>query len=218
MQVYLGYALKLNIRIVLVDDQVLILEAISVLLNAQGARYGIGVVACAKDYQEVLLAVQKHEPNLVLLDMHMHKVNGSDVARKLKQRLPDLKVLMLSSSEDIQDIAQACAAGADGYAFKSDTPEVLIKTILRVDAGYEEFISNVSPDQLPLSKDYGLTRRERQVLKLLTEGEHNQGIANCLGISVRTAEKHREHLLTKLSKPNPVALSKIALELGLIEP
>ena len=199
------------------DDQALILEAIAALLRVHGAEHGISVVACALDYQEVLVAVQTYQPQLVLLDMHMPKLNGSDVAYKLKKHLPNLKVVMLSSFESGGEVSRARAAGADGYVLKSDSTQVLVDTILTVIAGYESFVSNTCPEPMPLKLDYGLTRRQRQVLKLLAEGEHNKAIARCLGISIRTAEKHRAQVLFKLNKPNPGVLSNIAIELGLTQ-
>jgi DNA-binding NarL/FixJ family response regulator len=198
------------------DDQALILEAISALLGVHGAEHGIKVVACAKDYQQVLQAVQEQQPHLVLLDMHMPEINGSEVAYKLKKHMPDLKIVMLSGFESIQEVAQAKEAGADGYAFKSDPTVVLVNTILQVMASKQPFVSPMSPAQLlPEALVYGLTRRQRQVLKLLAQGEHNKAIAQSLDISVRTAEKHRAQVLAKLNKPNPSMLAKIAIELGL---
>ena len=100
------------------DDQALILEAIAALLRAHGVEHGIKVVACAKNYHQVLEAVQQQRPHLLLLDMHMPEINGSEVAYKLKKHMPELKIVMLSSFESLQEVAQAKAAGADGYAFK----------------------------------------------------------------------------------------------------
>ena len=208
--------MRAEIRLVLMDDQELILEAIAALLQAHGSEHGIKVVACAKNYHQVLEAVQQQRPHLVLLDMHMPEINGSEVAYKLKKHLPDLKIVMLSGFESLQEVAQAKASGADGYAFKSDPTIVLVDTILEVMAGQNPFVSTVGPEELlPAALDYGLTRRQRQVLKLLAQGEHNKAIAQCLGISVRTAEKHRAQVLAKLNKPSPSVLSKIAEELGL---
>jgi len=206
---------KTEIRVILMDDQSLILEAIAALLRAHGVEHGIKVVACAKNYHQVLEAVQQQRPHLLLLDMHMPEINGSEVAYKLKKHFPDLKIVMLSSFESLQEVAQAKAAGADGYAFKSDPTVALVNTILEVMAG-NPFVSTVGPAELlPEALDYGLTRRQRQVLKLLAQGEHNKAIAQYLGISVRTAEKHRAQVLAKLNKPSPSALSQIAVELGL---
>jgi DNA-binding NarL/FixJ family response regulator len=199
------------------DDQALILEAIAALLRVHGAEHGIAVVACAQDYQEVLVAVQTHQPQLVLLDMHMPQLNGSEVAYRLKKHQSDLKVVMLSSFESGGEVSQARAAGADGYVLKSDSTQVLVNTILAVIAGQESFVSTTCLEPMELTLDYGLTRRQRQVLKLLAEGEHNKAIAHCLGISIRTAEKHRAQVLLKLNKPNPGMLSNIAIQLGLTQ-
>ena len=199
------------------DDQALILEAIAALLGVHGAEHGIAVVACAQDYQEVLVAVQTHQPQLVLLDMHMPQLNGSEVAYRLKKHQSDLKVVMLSSFESGGEVSQARAAGADGYVLKSDSTQVLVNTILAVIAGQESFVSTTCLEPMELTLDYGVTRRQRQVLKLLAEGEHNKAIAHCLGISIRTAEKHRAQVLLKLNKPNPGMLSNIAIQLGLTQ-
>ena len=199
------------------DDQALILEAIAALLGVHGAEHGIAVVAWAQDYQEVLVAVQTHQPQLVLLDMHMPQLNGSEVAYRLKKHQSDLKVVMLSSFESGGEVSQARAAGADGYVLKSDSTQVLVNTILAVIAGQESFVSTTCLEPMELTLDYGLTRRQRQVLKLLAEGEHNKAIAHCLGISIRTAEKHRAQVLLKLNKPNPGMLSNIAIQLGLTQ-
>ena len=207
---------KPEIRVILMDDQVLILEAIAALLGAHGVEHGIKVVACAKNYPQVLEAVQQLDPHLVLLDMHMPEINGSEVAYRLKKHQPKLKIVMLSSFESLQEVAQAKAAGADGYAFKSDSKGVLVNTILEVMAGQNPFVSIMTLSELlPAALDYGLTRRQRQVLKLLAQGENNKAMAQYLGISVRTAEKHRAQVLAKLNKPSPSALSQIAVELGL---
>ena len=209
--------MKPPIRVILMDDQALIVEAVAALLRAHGAQYGITVVAYAQDYQALMVAVQIYQPQLVLLDMHMPKLNGSEVAYKLKKHQPDLKVVMLSSFKIVGEVLQARAAGADGYVLKSDSIQALINTILAVIAEDQPFVSTISFDKALPKLDYGLTRRQRQVLKLLAEGEHNKAIASCLGISVRTAEKHRAQVLFKLNKPNPGMLSNIAIELGLTQ-
>ena len=207
---------KSDIRIVLMDDQVLILEAISALLGAHGVEHGIKVVACSENYHQVLQAVQQHQPHLVLLDMHMPEVNGSEVAYKLKKHSPNLKILMLSSFESVQEVALAKNAGADGYAFKSESIDVLMAIIIKVMVGKEPFVSSLSKEKLlSTAIDYGLTRRQRQVLKLLSQGNNNKAIAHCLGISARTVEKHRAQVLFKLKNPSPTELSSIAMELGL---
>ena len=140
--------MKANIRIVLMDDQVLILEAISALLGAHGVEHGIKVVACTENYSQVLQTVQQHQPHLVLLDMHMPEINGSVVAYKLKRYVPGLKIIMLSSFDSMQDLALAKDAGAHGYAFKSDSIDVLMAIIRKVMKGKESFVSSVSQEKL----------------------------------------------------------------------
>ena len=209
---------KPEIRVILMDDQVLILEAIAALLGAHGVEHGIKVVACAKNYPQVLEAVQQLDPHLVLLDMHMPNINGNETAYVIKQKWPEIKILMLSNLESGADIVKARSAGADGYAFKSGSHQALIEAIMAVLKGDQAF---VVPRHLSGSvighdiSNMGLTQRQRQVLKLLAYGESTKGIASVLKISARTAEKHRAEVMSKLKAPSPVQLVEYAQQLGL---
>ena len=102
-------------RVFLVDDQELILDAVSDLIGSRGAEQGIQIVGSAQGYEQTLLAFEYEQPDLVLLDMNMPVVNGSEMAFMLKKQWPEIKILMLSNHEDGSDIARARAAGiADG--------------------------------------------------------------------------------------------------------
>ena len=205
-------------QLFLVDDQELILEAISDLIESRGVQQGIQVMGVARSYEQALIAFEHEQPNLVLVDMYMPHVNGHEMAYMLKQQLPHMKVLMLSNYEDDSVIAQAKAAGADGYAFKSGSHQALIDAIMAVLSGEQDFVmpnEYVATSRLNDIPNMGLTHRQRQVLKLLAHGKTTKSIASLLKISARTAEKHRAEVLGKLNTPSPVELVEYAHKLGL---
>lgn len=205
-------------KILLVDDQELILEALSEFIKSRGAEQSVEVIGTAKTHEQALASVRQSPPDLVLLDLHMPGVNGYETACALKRQWPAIKILMLSNSEHHVGIAQAKAAGADGYTFKSASHHSLLSDITAVLAGDQAFVMPndlVESETLSNSSHMTLTHRQRQVLKLLASGETAKGIARLLHISPRTAEKHRAEVFAKLESPNPIELVEYANHLGL---
>ena len=205
-------------QLFLVDDQELILEAISDLIESRGADQGIHVVGTAQNYEKAIAAIDNLQPDLVLLDMHMPNISGNETAYVLKQKWPEIKILMLSNLESGADIVKARSAGADGYAFKSGSHQALIEAIMAVLKGDQAFVVPRHLSGAVIRHDIsnmGLTQRQRQVLKLLAYGESTKGIASVLKISARTAEKHRAEVMSKLKAPSPVQLVEYAQQLGL---
>ena len=205
-------------KVFLIDDQELILDAISDLIASRGAEQGIHVLGMAKGYEESLSTLKHEQPDLVLLDINMPNVNGYETAFMFKQKWPGIKILMLTSHEDGSGIAQARTAGADGYALKSGSHQELMNAILDVLEGDQEFVVSsglVDSSTESDTPNMGLTRRQRQVLKLLVYGETAKGIANVLKISPRTAEKHRAEVIAKLNTPNAIEMVEYANQLGL---
>jgi len=205
-------------RVFLVDDQELVLQAISNLIDSSGTNQGIEVLGVAQSYEQALSALACDQPDLVLLDINMPSVNGYETAYMFKQKWPRMKILMLTGQEDAAGVAQAKSAGADGYALKSGSSQDLMNAIFDVLKGDQKFVTSSSlvdlstPDSTP---NMGLTRRQRQVLKLLVYGETAKGIASILEISPRTAEKHRAQVIAKLNTPNAIEMVEYAHQLGL---
>lgn len=206
--------MKSVLSMLLVDDQELIVQALSTLLTNKGTSLGVLVAATAGNAKEALVQVKKLEPDLVLMDMHMPHINGNEAVEHIKRNHPNTKILMLSGAENLDDVRVAKAAGADGYAYKSDSPDCLINYIGKVMSGKHDFVSKYDDNLLGQSNSFRLTRRQGQVLKLLMQGEKNKSIACTLNISTRTVEKHRAFLMAKLNNPSPAQLSIIAHEMG----
>lgn len=205
------------LRVLLVDDQELIVKALAVLLTSAGVELGIQIVGTANDGNEAIIQVQRQKPDLVMMDMRMPNINGDEATKHIKRHLPHIKIIMLSSFDTVRDVRLAKIAGADGYVYKSDSPTAVISVIKLVMQGDSGFVSSYETALLDGSGTFELTPRQMQVLKLLMRGEQNKSIAHILNISVRTVEKHRGFLMKKLDYPNPEELTIVAQEMGFID-
>lgn len=185
------------------------------------------VVGEAEDGKVAIQCAEELLPDLMLMDLSMPRTNGVDAIREIKSRCPETKVIALTVHNAEEYVLAALEAGADGYVLKDSThPQLMmaIETVLdgkpylsptvseRVIQGYLEGKRRVKPS----SSWDTLTRRERQVLKLIAEGYRNREIADYLCVSVKTVEKHRANLMQKLDLHNVSALTSLAIEKGLI--
>lgn len=188
-------------NVVLVDDHALFRDGLSSLLTAWGHQ----VVAQAGDGDHALDAVDEHRPDLVLLDVRMPGMSGVEVARTVKERHPETSVVMLTVSEEEDDLFRAIEAGAQGYLMKDvDSAQfrAMLDSIGRGEAALtpataarvlRRFVKG--PDVGPTP---GLTDREQQVLKLVTAGLRNREIALELSISENTVKYHMRNILDRL--------------------
>ncbi|MFK5986130.1 MAG: response regulator transcription factor [Pseudomonadota bacterium] len=206
------------LKVLLVDDQQLLLHALTALLNK--SPFPLDVVGLATNGREAIELALQLEPDLILLDLLMPVMNGHDAAYQISRRLPETRILMLSSRDNADEIALAHKSGAHGYILKNIDQQALNKAITRVMSGHYDFIEPNTEKQANQYKQdpYQLTRREQQILKMLVEGEKSRNIAAALNISIRTVEKHRANLKTKLNYPTPIELAEIARKLDLLVP
>ena len=185
------------------------------------------IVGEAEDGLEAIRLIRKSKPDLVLLDLSMPRMSGFSVLQEIKAEMPEVKILVLSIHESDQYVLQAFEAKADGYAIKDSSREELRMAIRSVLEGkkyispgiagsvLEGFIDGRKTLKAKSSLDT-VTLREREILKLLAEGYQNKEIADLLCISVKTVEKHRANLMSKLDLHNAAALTAFAFEHGLI--
>ncbi len=211
-------------RIFIVEDYRLFREGLKALLSFS-PEYNI--IGEAEDGLEAIRLIKKHEPDLVLLDLSMPRMDGFSVLREIKGAMPEVKVLVLSVHESDQYVLQAFESRADGYAIKDSSREELRMAIRCVLEGKKYISPGVAPNVLEgyldgrktLKRKSALetvTEREKEILKLLGEGYQNKEIADMLYISVKTVEKHRANLMSKLDLHNAAALTAFAFEHGLI--
>lgn len=216
-----------TIRVVLADDHVFVRDGIKSLLENEA---NIEVVGEATDGLEALKIVDTEQPDLLILDIRMPNLTGIEVVEKLRSQNNLVKIVMLSMHESEEYVLKSIRAGADGYLLKGSSKEEFLKAVHTVANGGKYFsgdISSILIGQLSnpvaameskqsLDEDMMITKREKEILKLLLSGKGNKEIAEALDISKRTAEVHRFNLMKKLKVKNLMELSNKANEFSLI--
>jgi DNA-binding NarL/FixJ family response regulator len=199
-------ARKRPLRVMLVEDHALVRAAIRRTLDVPE----IQVVAEASSAEQALETVMDHRPDVILLDIDLPGMNGVQLVRELAPRLPDSHIVMLTGSADRDDLVMAIRNGASGFLTKDTSPDGLVRAILGVRDGdlpmprrlaaqlVRELVS--APDGQ--AGNSGLSGRELEVLKLVTEGMTDRDIGTALGISPRTVGRHVGNVLDKLGVRN----------------
>jgi DNA-binding NarL/FixJ family response regulator len=215
----------LKTRIVLADDHVVVRRGLRLVLDAEP---DLEVVAEAGNGAEAVQLAGAADPHLAVLDVAMPRMTGLQAAAELTQRLPALKVLMLSMYDSEQYLYQALKAGASGYVLKSAADRDLVEACRATIRGepflYPAAVTALIRDYLQRARagdelpEDPLSPRELEVLKLIAEAYTSDQIAHELSISRRTVDRHRENILAKLGMRDRVELTRYALRRGLIEP
>lgn len=208
------------IKIILADDHAIFRAGVKALLQMED---DFIVIAEAEDGQKAYNIALNTQPCLILMDLSMPHMNGTEVISKIKQRRPDICILALTVHKEEEYVRATLSAGADGYILKDDTHEELIFAIRSVINGTMYISPSVScqlaAGYLPNEKRLTdvpswelLTQREREVMVLIVEGLKNREIAEQMSLSIKTIEKHRSNLLRKLNLKNTPALISYAIE------
>jgi two-component system nitrate/nitrite response regulator NarL len=216
-----------TIRVILADDHVFVRDGIKSLLENEA---NITVVGEATDGLEALALIDSVQPDLLILDIRMPNMTGIEVVEQLRSKNNLVKIVMLSMHESEEYVLKSIQAGADGYLLKGSSKEEFLKALHTVANGGKYFsgdISSILIGQLTnpvltaepkqsLGEDQVITKREKEILKLLLTGKGNKEIAEALDISKRTAEVHRFNLMKKLKVKNLMELSNKAAEYSLL--
>ena len=187
------------------------------------------VVGEAQDGRQAVALAKKLRPEVVLMDIAMPLLNGLEATRQVLKAVPATKVLMLSAHSDDAYVTNATESGAAGFLLKQTSAHDVCRAIREVQKGGRFFSPSISRrlDQLHLQspdrmgrlsgKCSQLTSREMEVLQLIAEGKANKETASELGISVKTVEKHREKVMSKLNIHDTAGLTRYAIGAGIIE-
>lgn len=203
-----------NIRVVIADDHPVARAGIRKFLEKEP---DIQVVAEASSGEEAIKLVVELSPDILLLDMELPGMRGTEVARKLKEMKSPVKVLALSTYDNRQYILGLLASGAAGYLIKEEVPETIIEAVRGVARGEQGWVSRRVAAKMTVwmqsesTKEGELTEREVEVLRLVVAGKTNQEIGFTLGISPRTVEKHVDSLYTKLGVSSRVEAAVFAV-------
>jgi DNA-binding NarL/FixJ family response regulator len=211
------------IRVLIADDQDIARQGLQVILSGEA---DIEVIGQAKDGQEALELVKTLEPDLVLMDLKMPKLNGVQATKAIKEHFPDVAILVLTTYDFDDWVANAIRNGANGYLLKDTPPQDLITAIRGTMQGknyidptvagkmFQHLQTTTPKEKLELAES--LTERELDVLKLLANGLSNQEIAETLKLSEGTVRNYLSTLFSKLGVSDRTKAAVLALQHGLI--
>jgi two-component system response regulator NreC len=211
------------IEILIADDHAIVRAGLRALIHAES---GFKLVGEAAGGYEAMELVEKNRPDVLVLDLSMPDMDGISVTRILKQKYPDLRILILTLHEDEALLKEAIKAGAAGYILKRAAETELIsaiETIQRGDLYVDPSMVRVllgepqHPPLEPSTSEEALTPRETEILKMIVEGYTNRQIGQELNISTRTVDGHRANISDKLGLHSRVELVRYARLHGLIE-
>ncbi|HKJ42733.1 MAG TPA: response regulator transcription factor [Sunxiuqinia sp.] len=215
-----------QISVLLADDHEIVRDGLKAFLEDES---NITIVGEAANGQEALEKAKELQPNVVIMDIRMPEMTGIEATKLMPQYAPDAKILVLTMHETEEYVLRSIESGAHGYLLKDTSKEEFMKAIVTVAKGEKYFshhASNVlvnqylTNQQKPKNKadelKFELTKREREILSLITQGLSNKDIAAQLEKSVRTIETHRFNIMKKLDVSNVVELIRVAQEEHLV--
>jgi NarL family two-component system response regulator LiaR len=203
------------IRVLLADDHAVVRQGLRTFLDLQD---DIEVVAEAADGEEALEAAERLAPDVVLIDLVMPKLDGIEAIRRLRERSPEIRAIVLSSFVDDDKLFPAIRAGAAGYLLKDVQPQDLVEAIRTVNGGGALLHPQVAARLLEEMTEDPLTPREREVLALIGRGMPNKIIARELTLSEKTVKAHVSSILAKLGVTDRTQAALYAVREGLVGP
>lgn len=211
------------VRVLLADDHKLVRAGFRAMLDALG---GLEVVAETGDGREALELIQKHRPDVALLDITMPSLTGLEVATRVANEVEGVRIIILSMHTGTEYIARAVKAGVSGYLLKNADP-VELELALRAAVNGQMYLSPTVSKQLVedyarrMSAETGtdelLTPRQREILQLIAEGKATKDIAATLDLSVKTVETHRKDVMERLGIHDVPGLVRYAIRQGIIK-
>ncbi|MBE0539793.1 MAG: response regulator transcription factor [Verrucomicrobia bacterium] len=215
-----------QITVLLAEDHQIVREGFRALLKHES---DIEVVGEAETGRQAVALVKKLRPAVVVMDIAMPLLNGLEATRQIRKAVPDTRVLILSAHSDDAYVQQAAELGAAGFLLKQTSSHDLATAIREVQKG-NTFFSPALAKRLHgrvrksvdragnvSQKSNQLSSRETEVLQLIAEGKPNKQVAAELGVSFKTVDKHRQHLMAKLNIHDIAGLTRYAISQGIIE-
>ena len=216
-----------RITVLLADDHTIVREGFRKMLDLEP---DFDVVGEVQDGRQAVAMTRKLRPDVVLMDIAMPMMNGLESTRQILKEFPGTKVLILSAHSDDAYLKAATEAGAVGFLLKQSSTQNVCKAIREIHAGRTFYTPSIArrvrdqfeksaeaPGKLVKKRSSTLSSRELEILQLIAEGKANKETAAELGLSIKTVEKHREHLMQKLDIHDTAGLTRYAISAGIIE-
>ncbi len=210
-------------RVIIADDHTIIREGLKSLLEKKGME----VTAIAKNGREAIDMAIIHQPDIVMMDISMPDLNGMEATATIKKKVPHTKIIALSMHSSKQIIDKMFTAGASGYILKESAFDELYDAIQEVNNGGFYLTPSIARmygnnkgdraknfENLPISRK--LSKKEREVLQLVAEGQKTKNIAQKLDVSIKTVETHRRNIMIKLNIFSIAGLTKFAIKEGIV--
>ncbi len=219
----------MQIKLMLVDDHPLFMEGLQYLLET----HGIEVAGTAKNGREALIKARILRPDIILMDIKMPECSGLDALKLIKAEMPDIKVVILTTSEEDEDLFNAVKWGASGYLLKNTNAKELVNMLSDIEKGEASFspglaakllrefrsydVDKVSQDALRNNKNDRLTERQLEVLEKVAKGITYKEVGESLGLTERTVKYHMGRILELLHLENRSQVIAYAARVGLVE-
>jgi two-component system NarL family response regulator len=213
---------KIEMRLMLVDDHLIFLEGLQYLLGT----YGIEIAGTAGNGREALEKARALKPDIILMDIKMPGLSGLDALKLIKAEMPDIKVVMLTTSEEDEDLFNAVKCGASGYLLKNTNAKELVGILSDIEKGEASFHPELaakllkefrSRDTEKTMQNEELTMRQLEVLELVAKGIIYKEVGEKLGLSERTVKYHMGKILEQLHLANRAQVIAYAARIGLTE-
>ena len=202
-----------KIRVLCVDDHPVVRDGIAAIINLQRDMMLAGAAATGGEALERFFDLR---PDVALVDLQLPDMSGFDLIKKIKDKSPNARIIVLSSREGDVDIQRALEAGAQGYVAKGIVRDELLETIRSVHAGKRRLPAAVAQKLAEHMADEPISPRELEVLSLMTAGKRNKEIAGELSIAEDTVKMHVRNILSKLQVNDRTEAVTVALRRGII--
>jgi len=205
---------------IIADDHAIVRAGLRTAFEAEGliAARGFRIVAEAENGVEAISMVRQFRPDLLLLDVQMPHAGGSEVAVEIRRWSPDTKIIVLTGISALGKLSELIDFGVDGLFSKATSNDELYAAVPKILTGGRHISSHIVEQLESAPNITPLTERERQTLNLVAMGQSNKEIAETLGISVKTVDRHRTNMMQKLDVHSVAQLIAFALKEGLIDP
>lgn len=207
--------MKTKIQVFIVDDHFMVIEGIKSMLQDEE---GISLLGQAYNAESCLTFLRHHQPDVILMDINLPGMSGIDLCKEVFEKYPLIRIIALSTYNQLSFITKMLNNGALGYVLKNATKQEILSAIDTVMQGKQylsfdasEMVKNIEIQDVPV-----LTRREKEVLQLIANGLTNAEMAAHLFVSPTTIDTHRKHLLEKFNARNTATLIKMAVEMSLV--
>lgn len=203
----------MKIKVILADDHPVVRDGLAAMVNQQS---DMEVVAEAGDGEAAIVLHEKHQPDVMVLDLRMPKLDGVEVVQRVLEKHPKARLLIMTTYDGDEDIFRSLSQGAKGYILKDAPRQEILSAIRSVSQDRPYTSSSIAAKALQRMAKPSLTQRELGVLQLLAEGRSNKDIARQLAITEGTAKTHVKAILTKLDAISRTEAVAVAHKRGLI--